>query len=127
MTAAFAGACGGRLRPQPLARVPDVEDEDVGADEEDDQSLDDVGEVRRQLGLDHVRAETLRRPVESAPKSSDAEEHAERRVAAEQRDGDADEADLADRNVELAVLVEVAEHVERPPGRRTRRRSPSRG
>ena len=38
------------------ARVPDVEDEDVGADEEHDQALDHVREVAGELGLDHVRA-----------------------------------------------------------------------
>ena len=47
--ASVARALG--ARPQLPARVPDVEDEDVGADEEHDQALDDVREVAGELGL----------------------------------------------------------------------------
>ena len=47
---AVPAALAGGAAPHLLAGVPDVEDQDVGADEEDDQALDDVGEVARQLG-----------------------------------------------------------------------------
>ena len=55
-----------RRRRAALARVPDVEDQEVGADEEHDEPQDDVRQVPGELGLDHVRAEAVRRPVEQA-------------------------------------------------------------
>ena len=51
-------------------------------------------------------------PKSSAPKRSAREADADGRVAAEQRDGDAEEADRRDRDVGDAEAVEVAEHVE---------------
>ena len=44
-------------------------------------------------------------PVEETAEEQRPEQCADRRVAAEQRDGDADEADLDERDVELADLV----------------------
>ena len=64
---AAARTCSrGRLRRSRSLRraVPDVEDEHVGADEEHDQPLDDVGEVAGELGLDHARLQAVRRAEE---------------------------------------------------------------
>ena len=55
----------------------------------------------------------MRGPVREAAEEERAEERANRRVPAKQSNGDAEETDLADRDVELPVVVEVAEHVYR--------------
>src|SRR5919108_406655 len=76
-------------------QLPEVDDEEVGPDEEDDEALDDPREVPRELGLEDVRVEVpRRRAVEKRCEEDGGEEDPDRRVAAEQRHGDADERDL---------------------------------
>src|SRR5690349_20699045 len=110
---------GRRLRPpaqQPPRRVPDIEDEHVSADEEHDESLDDVGEVARQLWLDDgARIEPMGGPEEKTAEEQRTQQSAEGGIAAEESHGDAEEADLAERDSELAELVvrRASEHVDR--------------
>src|SRR5438034_8132471 len=111
--------CRGRRLPppakQPPRRVPDIEDEYVGADEEHDESLDDVREVARQLRLDDgARVEPVRSPEEKPAEEQRAQQGAEGGIAPEESHGDAEEAHLAERDVECAELVVrgAAEHVD---------------
>ena len=67
-----------RLPLELPARVPDVQDQHVGPDEEHDQALDDEREIAGQLGLDHVRAEAVRRAVEQPAEEQRAEPDAGR-------------------------------------------------
>src|SRR5215203_4083036 len=65
-----------------LARLPDVDDQELRSDEEDDQRLDDRGEVRRQLGIEDVRIELARRGSHlQSPEEERGEENADRLVA----------------------------------------------
>src|SRR4051812_7556586 len=82
-----------RRPPQQPPRVPHVEDEHVGADEEHDQPLDHVGEVAGEVGRDHVRREAVRRSEEKCPEEKCGETGPDSGVASEERDGDAEEAD----------------------------------
>src|SRR2546422_10927084 len=84
------------LRPKPAPRVPDVEDEHVGADEEHDQPLDHVGEVAREVGRDYVRREAVRRAIQERAEEERGETGACRGVPAEEGDRDAEEADGRD-------------------------------
>src|SRR5205823_3626347 len=77
-----------------LARVPDVENQDVCAHEKHDQALDDVREVPCKLGLDDVRAEAVRRAEKQAAEEEGAEERSQRGVSAEESDCYAEKADL---------------------------------
>ena len=71
------------------------EDEDVGADEQHDEALDHQRQVAGELRLEDLRVEVpRRRPVEERAEQERGEPDADRRVAPEQRDRDADEADL---------------------------------
>ena len=119
-------------RPR-LRRPSRHEDQHVGADEEHDEALDRCsGQVRRaSSGRKIVGIEVARRRAGrcSAPKSSAASADADRCVASEQRDGDADEADRATTWIVARVDAGTASRGcrSRPRGRRTRPRSPSRG
>ena len=110
--------------PQAPPAVPDVEDQDVGADEQHDQPLDHVREVAGELRLDHVRLQAVRRAEQERAEEQRGETGADGGVAPEQRDCDAEEADVRHRDVGHAEVVEVAEHVEAAgePRERTRDR-----
>src|SRR5581483_7909425 len=94
-------------------RVPDVEDQDVGADEQHDQSLDHRRQVAGEARIEDVRVQTARRAVQEAAEEESRDARADRGVAPEQRDRDPEEADLRCLHVEHAELEQVAEHVER--------------
>ena len=94
-------------------RIPDIENEHVGADEEHDQPLDHVREVAGERGLDHIRLQAVRRSEEERAE----EERAARPVpSAVLRPSSAtampEEADVRHGNVGDAEVVEVTEHVE---------------
>src|SRR5205809_772537 len=78
---------------KPPPRVPDRKDQDVCADEEHDQALDDVGQVARELRVDLPRLKAVRRAEEKGAEQERREADAHRGVAAEQRDRDAEETD----------------------------------
>ena len=91
--ALLRGRRGRRKRGKP-APLPEVEDQDVGADEQQHERLDHRRQVAGELGLEDVRVEAARRgAVEQGAEQQRREEDADRGVAPEQRDGDADEAD----------------------------------
>src|SRR2546429_357728 len=101
--------------PQPPRRFPDIEEEYVGADEEHDEPLDDVREVARQLRLDDsARVEPVGSPEEKPAEEQRAQQGAQGGIAPEESHGDAEEAHLAERDVECAELVVrgAAEHVD---------------
>ena len=104
----------GRASARASADVPDGEDQHVGADEEHDRRLDHQRQVAGELGREDLGVEAARRrPVEERAEQERREADADRRVAAEQRDRDPDEADLRGLDVERAEPVLLAEHVER--------------
>ena len=108
--------------------VPDGEDQDVGADEEDDETLDDQREVAaRARARSTFEVEPVRRPVEEAAEEQRSEPDADRGVPAEQRDGDAEEADAVTGTSSWPKWNCSRACPARRRGRRTRRRSPSRG
>ena len=74
-----------------------------------------VGQVRGQLGLEDRRVEVaLRRAAEQRAEQQRRRDRADRRVAPEQRDRDAEEADRATIWMSLVAMPELpAEHVER--------------
>ena len=108
---------------------PDVDDQELGADEEDDQRLDHRREVAGERRLEDARVELPRgRPDLERGEEERREEDADRLVAPEQRDGDADEADEVVSKSLVAIAELPAEEVDATRrGRRTRRRSPARG
>ena len=119
-------SCRRRLaRCRRRARPPCVHQQELGADEEDDQALDDDREVAGELGREHARVERARRRADLEPAEEQRRERdADRGVPAEQRDGDADEADLAHGDVVRDDVELPPEHVaSRRRGPRTRRRS----
>src|SRR3954453_3812718 len=91
---------------------PDIENEHVRADEEQDERLDHqrqvAGELRREDGL----VEPPRRgAVDESTEEERSKADADSGVAAEKRDGDADEADVRDLDVENADVELPAEDV----------------
>src|SRR2546421_389745 len=87
------GACRA-VGPELLACAPDPEDQDLGTDEEDDETLDEPREIRGAIRVDdRVRdtREPVRGSVQQSAEQEGAEEHPDRGVPAEERDGDADE------------------------------------
>ncbi len=67
-----------------------------------------------ELGLDDARGvEPVCGAEEKGAEEERAEQRPQRGVPPEQSDGDAEEADLAERDVDLTVVVEVTEHVHR--------------
>ena len=85
--------------PAALAHAQQVEDQHVGADEEHDEALDHGGQVAGELGPEDLGIEVPRRgAVVERGEEQRREPDADRRVAAEQRDGDADEARSATRS-----------------------------
>ena len=104
-----------------MRALPDVEDEHVGADEEQDERLDHQRQVAGELRREDRRVEAARRgAVDERAEEQRGEADADRGVAAEQRDGDADEADVRHLDVEHAEPVLPAEDVDRAaePGER---------
>src|SRR5215212_4048714 len=92
-----------------LPYVPRVDDQELGAHEEDDQRLDHRREVRRELGRKICARELSRRRADLQRSEEDrGEEDPDRLVPSEERDGDPDEADGAD-------VVVVDRLVELPP------------
>jgi hypothetical protein len=83
---------------EPLALVPDGEDQQVGADEEHDQALDDLRQVAREVGPENVSVQVPRRRAgEQRAEEQRGEQDSDRRVPAEERDGDPDEDDVRRR------------------------------
>src|SRR5439155_25418647 len=106
---------GGPSWPPPNT-APDGEDEDVGADEEDDQPLDDQGQVAREVGVEDRRVELpRRRPYGQRAEQQRGEQDPDRVVPAEQRHRDAHEADGRGADVLCRQVELPAENVE-PPG-----------
>src|SRR5215210_2016226 len=102
----------GSLPPELPAHAPEIEDQHVRADEEDNETLDHLGQVSGEARVDRPRLEAVRRPVEQPAEEEGGEADPDRGVASEQRYGDPEEADRRDLHVARAVLVLVAEHVE---------------
>src|SRR3954447_23758462 len=122
--------CLGRWRlaaaePDLPPHRPDIENEHVRADEEQDERLDHqrqvAGELRRE---DRLVEPARRRAVDESSEEERSEADAHGRVPAEKRDGDADEADVRDLDVENADVELPAEDVDRAaePGERSRDR-----
>src|ERR671924_379799 len=110
-------ARGNGLRP-PAAQLqpgtPEVDDQEVGADEEHDEPLDDQRQVPGELRLEDGRIEVPRRgAVQERAEEQRAEEDADGRVPPQQRDGNADERDLRrDLDARQIDAKEPAEHVD---------------
>ena len=86
------------LRAGPDAEIatrrPDVDDEQLGGDEEDDERLDHGGEVGREIGIEDRGIELPRGRADlERGEQQRGEEDSDGAVAAEQGDGDAGEAD----------------------------------
>jgi hypothetical protein len=110
------GPGAGPPRLELLPRVPGVEDQQVGADEQDDEPLDQQGQIARELGLEDRRIQVpLRRSGEQRAEQERGEPGADRGIAAEQRDCDAEKADLRERDRARCHAVLPAEHVHRAP------------
>src|SRR5262249_32772241 len=90
--------------PELLAQLPGVEDEQVRADEEEDQSDDRERQVAGELGREDVADPGVARrgSLDEAAEEQRREADADRCVSPEQRDRDPDEADLRDLDVEDA-------------------------
>ena len=108
------GRCGSRRRGKP-APLPEVEDQDVGADEQQHQRLDHRRQVAGELRREDVRVEAARRgAVEQGAEQQRREEDADRRVAPEHGHGDAGEADRVEIWTSSVAEPELpAEHVHR--------------
>ena len=103
-----------RFPSQLAAEVPDVEHDQVGADEQQHERLDHQRQVARELGRELAELDVARRrPVEQRPEQHRRQADADRGVAPEQRDGDPDEADLRGLDVERPEPVLPAEDVDR--------------
>ena len=99
-----------------LAGPPDREHEQVGADEQHHEPLDDEREVAGKLRVEHARIELAARGAGVERREEQGcEEHAHRAVAAEERNCDPEEGDLRD-DLDVGVRpydVELpAEHVD---------------
>ena len=81
-------------RSPPPPGLPDAEDEQLRSDEEDDEALDHLRQVVRELGRENVGIEVPRRSARpQCGKEQRREEDADSGVTAEQRHGNPKEGD----------------------------------
>ena len=113
----------------PRTRADEPEHHEVHADEQDHEALDQQREVRRELWLEDARVQVAGgRPGEERAEQERGEAGPDRRVAAEERDGDPDEPDLRGLDVARRRGGTASRGCRsRRRGPRTRRRSPSPG
>src|SRR5918999_792693 len=105
-----AGAPG----EDPASASQQPQHEHVGADKQHHQALQDEREVGGELGLEHRRVEVaLRGAGEERAEQQRGGDRSARRVAPEQRHGDADEPELVDLDVVGRDAELPAQHVER--------------
>jgi len=92
-------------QPELPSRLPDGDDQKVRPHEQHDETLDDPCEIACELRVEDRRVERARRSaVQKRSEDERGEEDTDGRVAPEERDCDAEEADLRalhDREVEL--------------------------
>ena len=92
---------------------PDVDDQEIGADEEDDERLDHRRQVGGERGLEDLGVEVPRRGSDAQPREQQAgEEDADGLVPPEERDGDRREGDEVRVEVALVDRVLDAEEVD---------------
>ncbi len=104
---------------------PDVQDQDVGPDEQQHEALDHQGEVAGEARVEDVGVQAPRRRAVGERAEQERGEHdPHRRVPPEEGDRDAEVADCGDLHVEHAEAVLPAQDVHRPaePGEGARDR-----
>src|SRR5438477_172229 len=105
IAATGSGGAHPRLTRQakPSPRLPDVDDQEVRADEEQDEGLDHQRQVACKLRREDRRIEAARRgPCQQSAEQECRESDADRGIAPEQGDGDSDEADVRHLDVQHA-------------------------